>query len=144
MITANTVRQSTEGGWWDPPLYLPTYRNYREFFFFRTLGRILQSRGLRRQLWSSEVCLPLYCAQSCVQELSGTELRSPFVGDSPMCTQTEESRFSCIRNVPCTKVACHLIRRYSLILLPYVHLSPNSLRGFKIFAQSGLLRSNML
>jgi len=20
MITANTVRQSTEGGWWDPPL----------------------------------------------------------------------------------------------------------------------------
>jgi hypothetical protein len=31
MITANTVRQSTEGGWWDPPLFLPTYRNYREF-----------------------------------------------------------------------------------------------------------------
>jgi len=31
MITANTVRQSTEGGWWDPPLYLPSYLNYREF-----------------------------------------------------------------------------------------------------------------
>jgi len=31
MITANTVRQSTEGEWWDPPIYLPTYRKYWEF-----------------------------------------------------------------------------------------------------------------
>jgi hypothetical protein len=121
------VRQSTEGGWWDLPLYLPTYWNYREFLKLQgescRAGGFVGSYGAVRSVIRCTARSPAFknsVARSCDRPLLATFRRY---------TQTEESKFSWIHNVPCTKAACYLIRRYSLIQLRCVHLFPNTLGG---------------